>query len=317
MITNQIFASVLIAFGGVIMFPAVLRTRQMLSLLTERKSIRIWRVLFALSAFFIACYLITLCLVLAQKTAPLVSLIGLVFFFGALYVYFVARISHVTIQKLLKTAEEKQKAIEDNLRLETELQVARRLQQDFLPEDVPEIKGIELAASNLPAREVGGDFYDFIPIAKDKWGIVVADVSGKGVPAALFMALSRTLIRASTTGNPTVVNAIEKANELICADSKSSMFVTLFYAIIDSQKMKLKYINAGHNPPLLVREAAGDVRLLKAEGIALGVIEDIELQEVEIELTSGDVVVLFTDGITEANNEKEEEFGEERVIKVI
>jgi len=213
--------------------------------------------------------------------------------------------------------DELQRTTAERERLLKELEIAKGIQQSFLPEDVPEIEGIELAASNISAWEVGGDFYDFIPIAKEKWGLVIADVSGKGIPAALFMALSRTLIRASTIGNPTVANAIEKANELIFADSKSSMFVTLFYAIVDSQKMKLKYINAGHNPPLLFRASTGDVHLLKAEGIVLGVLEDIRLKEAEIELTRGDVVVLFTDGITDANNEKKEEFGEERLIKVI
>jgi len=213
--------------------------------------------------------------------------------------------------------DELQRTTAERERLLKELEIAKGIQQSFLPEDVPEIEGIELAASNISAWEVGGDFYDFIPIAKEKWGLVIADVSGKGIPAALFMALSRTLIRASTIGNPTVANAIEKANELIFADSKSSMFVTLFYAIVDSQKMKLKYINAGHNPPLLFRASTGDVHLLKAEGIVLGVLEDIRLEEAEIELTRGDVVVLFTDGITDANNEKKEEFGEERLIKVI
>jgi sigma-B regulation protein RsbU (phosphoserine phosphatase) len=199
----------------------------------------------------------------------------------------------------------------------TQLEIAKGIQQSFLPESTPEIEGIDLAAVNLPAWEVGGDFYDFIPITEDKWGLAIADVSGKGVPAALFMALSRTLIRASTARNPTVANAIRQANELILEDSKSSMFVTLFYAIVDSKKMNLTYVNAGHNPPLLLRETSGEIILLKAKGIALGVIEDVKLQEVEIELNSGDIIVLYTDGVTEAINEKEEQFGQERLISVI
>jgi len=236
----------------------------------------------------------------------------------------ISKLTHELAEALAKTevdlkvrTEELQHTTAEKESLQKELEMAKDIHQSFLPEDVPEIKGIELAASSLSAKEVGGDFYDFIPIAEDKWGIVVADVSGKGMPAALFMALSRTLIRASTTENPTVANAIEKANEMICAYAQSSMFVTLFYAIIDSQKMNLKYINAGHNPPLLFRKATSDVRLLKAEGIVLGAIEDIELQEVEVELTRGDIIALFTDGVTEAIDEKEEEFGEERLIKVI
>ena len=214
------------------------------------------------------------------------------------------------MEELRRTTAEKE-------RMSKELEIAKGIQQSFLPESTPEIEGIDLAAVNLPATEVGGDFYDFIPIAKDKWGLAIADVSGKGVPAALFMALSRTLIRASTARKPTVANAIRQANELIFEDSKSSMFVTLFYAIVDSKKMNLTYVNAGHNPPLLLRETSGEIILLKAKGIALGVIEDVELQEVEIGLRSGDIIVLYTDGVTEAINEKEEQFGQERLISVI
>jgi len=172
-------------------------------------------------------------------------------------------------------------------------------------------------AKNIPALEVGGDFYDFIPLAQDRWGLVIADVSGKGVPAALFMALSRTLIRASTLANADPATAIGHANQLICEDSKTSMFVTLFYAILDSRAMTLNYVNAGHNPPLLLKGTAADVVLLKAKGIALGVTDEVSLQSVRVDLRPGDVLVLYTDGVTEAINDHDEEFGEERLVKVI
>ena len=110
----------------------------------------------------------------------------------------------------------------------------------------------------MSSHEVGGDFNDFIPIAKDRWGLVIADVSGKGVPAALFMALSRTLIRASAMTDADPARSIEHANRLICEDSKTSMFVTLFYAVLDAREMTLHYVNAGHNPPLLFQGAATD-----------------------------------------------------------
>jgi len=215
------------------------------------------------------------------------------------------------INELQRTTAEKE-------RLQKELEIAKGIQQSFLPKNVPKIKGIELAAFNLPAREVGGDFYDFIPITKDKWGLAIADVSGKGIPAALFMALSRTLVRASTTRNPAAAEAIAQANKLIFEDSQSTdMFVTLFYAILDSTKKSLKYVNAGHNPPLLIRKTPGDIVLLKAKGIALGVIDDIELEETEIKLTRGDVIALFTDGVTEAVGENKERFEQERLTRVI
>lgn len=214
------------------------------------------------------------------------------------------------IDELQRTTAEKE-------RFAKELEIAKGIQQSFLPESAPNIAGIELVAKNIPALEVGGDFYDFIPIAKDRWGLVIADVSGKGVPAALFMALSRTLIRASTMTNADPAAAIGRANQLICEDSKTSMFVTLFYAILDSHAMTLNYVNAGHNPPLLLQGTSSDVRLLKAKGIALGVVDDVELQSVKVDLRAGDVLVLYTDGVTEAFNNRDEEFGEERLLKVI
>jgi len=212
---------------------------------------------------------------------------------------------------------ELQRTTAEKTRLIKELEIAKGIQRSFLPEKEPEISGIDISASNVAATEVGGDFYDFIPIAKDQWGLTIADVAGKGVPAALFMALSRTLVRASTTGNPNVSESIEKANELICADAKTGMFVTLFYAILDAKKKRLRYVNAGHNPPLLLKQQKGNTVLLKAKGIALGVIEDIELEEEEIQLEKGDLITLFTDGVTEAINQKEEQFGQQRLLSLI
>lgn len=218
----------------------------------------------------------------------------------------------------LKThIDELQRTTAEKERFAKELEIAKGIQQSFLPESAPVIPGIEIAAKNVPALEVGGDFYDFIPIGKDRWGLVIADVSGKGVPAALFMALSRTLIRASTLANSDPAGAIGHANQLICEDSKTCMFVTLFYAILDAKGMTLNYVNAGHNPPLLLKGESSDVTLLKAKGIALGVTDDVELQSVKIDLRPGDVLVLYTDGVTEAINNEEEEFGEERLLRVI
>jgi len=215
-----------------------------------------------------------------------------------------------------RTAAEKDKYRRELERQAYEMEIAGGIQQSFLPERPPKIKGVELAALNLPAREVGGDFYDFIPISKDKWGLVIADVSGKGVPAALFMALSRTLVRANVAGNARPSEAIRRAGNLIAEDDRSSMFVTLFYSVLDSKKKTLTYVNAGHNPPLMFRRDTGDIVLLEAKGIALGVMPNMELEEKEITLREGDIVVLYTDGVTEAINDKEEQFGQERLISI-
>ena len=216
-----------------------------------------------------------------------------------------------------RTAEEKESYRRELERTEYEMETARGIQQSFLPESPPIIEGFELAALNLPARQVGGDFYDFIPVSEGKWGIIIADVSGKGVPAALFMALSRTLVRANVADNPTASQAMQKANRLISQEAKMGMFVTLFYAVLDPEKRRLQYVNAGHNPPFVVKKSSGDVILLRASGIAMGVIDDVSLEEKEIELDSNDIVVFYTDGITEAINSAGEQFGEKRLVETI
>ena len=201
-------------------------------------------------------------------------------------------------------------------RLQKELEIARGIQLRLLPQHPPYIEGMDLVANNIPAQEIGGDFYDYIPISRGSWGLVIADVSGKGMPAAIFMGLSRTIVRASATDNLSAAAAIKQANELICRDSTSGMFVTLFYAILDVKERKLRYVNAGHNPPLLIRNG-GEVELLRARGIALGVTHYIDLQEAERTLQPGDTIVFYTDGVTEAINAEEEAFGERRLIEIV
>jgi sigma-B regulation protein RsbU (phosphoserine phosphatase) len=214
------------------------------------------------------------------------------------------------ISTLKRTTAEKERMLR-------ELEIAKGIQQSFLPESAPALPGFDLEGFSLPALEVGGDFYDFIPLDSDHYGLVIADVSGKGVPAALFMALSRTLIRASASSIDDPVSSIREANWHIFQDSKTSMFVTLFYAVLDCRTRKLMFVNAGHNPPIHVGAAAGGVKLLNAKGIALGVLDEIALESVDIQLKTGDVVVLYTDGVTEATNEQDEEYGVERLTRCV
>jgi phosphoserine phosphatase RsbU/P len=201
--------------------------------------------------------------------------------------------------------------------LEKELDVAREIQKSFLPDGCPVVPGFQLSAYWKSARRVGGDFYDFMPLANGNLGIVIADVADKGVPAALFMALSRTLVRATAMGGRAPADALRRTNELILSDARSDLFVTAFYGVLDPRRATLTYANAGHNPPIWLRARSGRAYYLKLPGIALGVISDVSLHEDTIAMGAGDVLALYTDGITEALNGQEEEFGVPRLEQTI
>ena len=237
-------------------------------------------------------------------------------FANSLGMFFFAYIISNRIREL-ETAEERDKYSAELERKRYELKMAHDIQQSFLPDAIPDLPGFELAAQNIPAKEVGGDFYDFIPISEGKIGLTIADVSGKGVPAALFMALSRTIVRAKATRSSGVREVIRDANSLITADAKSGMFVTLFYAVLDLSERTLTYVSAGHNPPVIFKAKTRTLMRLDAKGIALGAIADIELEERKIILDGGDTVVFYTDGVTEAMNKSMEQFVEERLITTI
>lgn len=204
-------------------------------------------------------------------------------------------------------------------RLEEELAVGRQIQLSMLPKNCPEVPGWEFAAAYSAARIVGGDFYDFytLPGQPARLGMIVADVAGKGVPAALFMALSRTIIRTTALNSRGPAAALMRANDLILKDSPSDMFLTACYATLDLDTGRLIYANAGHNRPLWYHAADGSVTELDLGGIILGVFERIQLREARLDLAPGDLLLFYTDGITEAVNEEGEMFGEERLQAVI
>ena len=211
--------------------------------------------------------------------------------------------------------------------LEQELKVARRIQQSFLPERSPTLPGWQIAAFWRSARQVGGDFYDFIPVRDEsgRMGIAIADVADKGVPAALFMALSRTLLRAVAILGRSPAEALMRANDLILSDARSDLFVTIFYLVLDASlrlrsghaSAQINFANAGHNPPLLVRAIRPMPEYLTRHGMALGVMPGIELAEQSLDVAADDVLVLYTDGVTEALNEAGEEFGLERLERCV
>lgn len=204
----------------------------------------------------------------------------------------------------------------DKARLDGELNAARAVQRSLIPERAPHIRGYELAAAWEPARQVSGDLYDFIPLPDQRWAILIADVSDKGTPAALFMASARSILRASANLGGTAVELIERANRAIAMDSSGGMFVTVFLCILDPRAHTCSYVNAGHNNPLHIQSRDKFVPL-RGDNLALGVLEDFAFEGTVIELAPGDLLLLYTDGVTEATNSQNELFGEARLHALV
>jgi PAS domain S-box-containing protein len=207
-------------------------------------------------------------------------------------------------------------------RSNAELQIAAEIQKSFMPEVIPQITGFDIAARTVMAKEVGGDFFDVIPfeiIALDKGtlGLLIADVSGKGVPAALFMALSRIVVRVNALWHRDPAKAIYDANNIITHDSRSGMFVTLFFGTLRETDRTLTYVNAGHNPPVFFRNCDGTLEDLMPTGIVLGAVENRKYFSRTLTIGPGDIVVMYTDGVTESINAQEELFGEDRLNSII
>jgi sigma-B regulation protein RsbU (phosphoserine phosphatase) len=199
--------------------------------------------------------------------------------------------------------------------MEKELAIGRQIQLSLLPEYCPAVAGWEFAAFYQAARQVGGDFYDFfeLPGQPGRLGLLIADVMGKGVPAALFMAVSRTVIRTTALDGHSPAATLMQANELILEDSHSELFLTAFYGVLDTRSGRMVYANAGHNRPLWLQAATGKFEELAARGIVLGAMQGIELEECEIEVAPGDLLVFYTDGVTEAMDARHEVFDVERL----
>jgi len=204
-------------------------------------------------------------------------------------------------------------------RVEQELALAWQIQESFLPDDLPQVSGWQLAATLEPARETSGDFYDIIPLTNGKLGILIADVADKGTGAALYMAVSRTLIRTYAAEFDTQPElALRAANRRIMVDTRADLFVSVFYGVLDTTTGTLTYCNAGHNPPYFVStQNRGEALALTKTGMALGVIEDATWEQRTIHLAAGDLLVLYTDGVTDADNGQGGFFGEERLLETI
>jgi serine phosphatase RsbU (regulator of sigma subunit) len=201
-------------------------------------------------------------------------------------------------------------------RLETEVQLARQIQQTFIPQFLPTHEAWQFAARWRTARQVGGDFYDVIELPNHKLGLFIADVADKGMPAALFMALTRTLVRAAVNEQHSPVDVLRRVNDQLLPDTRQGMFVTAVYGVLDTESGDFTFVNAGHNPPFWVK-GNGGVEKLTRTAIALGVVEQPRMQERTISLAPGDMLLLYTDGLTEAFSPADELFGETRLMDAL
>jgi serine phosphatase RsbU (regulator of sigma subunit)/predicted ester cyclase len=200
-------------------------------------------------------------------------------------------------------------------RIEQELQVARRIQQELLPETTPELDGWQIAAYYRPAREVGGDFYDFLDLSDDRLGLVVGDATGHGMPAALVMAAARSMLRAVAQPLDSPGEVLARVNHALYPDIPSDMFVTCFYAILEAESGRLLYANAGHDLPYLRQD--GIAEELRARGTPLGLMPGMDYEEKEIVLDAGESVLFYSDGLVEAHDPRREMFGFPRLRALV
>lgn len=198
--------------------------------------------------------------------------------------------------------------------LRQELDIAARMQQSILPRQWPQDARFQLRGTTIPAREVGGDFYDHFPLGQGRHALVVADVSGKGIGAGLFAMVSKTLLRTlATQGGRPLGDVAAQVNEALCQDNDDAMFVTAFFGAYDPASGRLAYANAGHPPPLLVRAEGGFAWLAGTRGTAFGVVEGLAFAETTVELAPGDLLLIYSDGVTEAQDAQGRAFGSERL----
>ncbi|MEW6126606.1 MAG: GAF domain-containing SpoIIE family protein phosphatase [Acidobacteriota bacterium] len=201
-------------------------------------------------------------------------------------------------------------------RAESELELARKVVETLLPRQYPKAEGFEFYGMTIPVREVGGDYFDFIDSVTDRIAFLVADVSGKGLAAALIMVTFRAYIHATLVNELAMRAVMARVGRLIHQTTYGERFITTFYGLIDPEHRRLLYINAGHNPPLLLR-ADGSSQLLETSGLPLGIFEDSRYSESVVNFKSGDILIVYTDGVTEACSECEEPFGVNRLEKLV
>lgn len=224
-------------------------------------------------------------------------------------------IEQVKEEKLVRAS---QKRLVD---IEKELEVAKNIQNSIIPhqfDPFPDNKTFEIYGTMLPAKRIGGDFFDFFPLPGNRLGFSIADVSGKGIPAALFMTMSRGLLRFLGQKGSSPLDCLTQLNALLAMENESSMFVTAFYGILEIETGLIYYCNAGHNPPYLIKKGGGLAQIGRGQGIALGVTTDlVTYEEHTLQLEKGDAFLLYTDGVTEAMNPARELYQERRLENLL
>ena len=222
----------------------------------------------------------------------------------------------ITIRKTLRHIDTMQNALESRDRLVAitrELEVATQVQMSILPRDHARSETHEIQGMMIPAREIGGDFYNFFGLDDALIGLIIADVSGKGIPAALFTMVTQTLLKGAVRNFTSPARCLSEVNELLAEDNETCVFVTVFYGILDLRDGTFRYCNGGHNPPRLIRGDSRVETLPTTGNVVLGVFPGHDYVDAEVRLAPGDALFLYTDGITEAQNAHNEEFGEERL----
>jgi sigma-B regulation protein RsbU (phosphoserine phosphatase) len=203
-------------------------------------------------------------------------------------------------------------------RLDHDLEIARDIQRILLPAEAPKVNGFEISGMNIPARLVSGDYFDYIKVDDERLGVAIADVSGKGVPASLIMAICRSVLRSQAIGNPSPADVLQKVNRQLYPDIKEDMFISMAYLVLDLVRGSVTLARAGHDAPLLYKEKSHTVAPLKTPGMVVGIdsgdVFDRLTTDVAVPLERNDCILLYTDGITEALDNEGNEFGLERTI---
>jgi phosphoserine phosphatase RsbU/P len=229
---------------------------------------------------------------------------------------------HVTIEKCLREITAIREALDDRkqfMAVQKDLDTAYRIQQKILPQDFPAFpdrKEFSIYAEMHPAKNIGGDFYDFFMIDDTRLGFVIGDVSGKGISAAIYMAVARTMLKGIASQIPDPAECLAKVNSMLIPESDLSTFVTVFYGVLETGTGLLSYCNGGHNLPFLIQNTTVS-QVENTSGLLLGKIEPVDFSTKQIQLNPGDRIVLYTDGVTEAMNETQEMYDEERLIKYL